>query len=103
VAIAALAAAFRAWQNRAPAPWVERLELGAVLVILVTGAGGLGLLFGGSGPHEALHFVYAVLAIGGLPIADSLARHASARRRAAVTLAAALVVFVLIIRLIQTG
>jgi len=99
----AIAAAVRAWRNRPPAPWVERLELGVVLALLVTSAGGLGLLVAGSGPHEPLHLLYAVLAIGGLPVADTLARNATPRRRAAITLVAAVVVLILIGRLIQTG
>jgi len=72
-------------------------------VVIIAAAGGLGLLLGGSGPRESLHFVYALLAAAALPVADSLARNAKPRRRAIVTAVAALVALVLIARLFQTG
>jgi hypothetical protein len=96
-------AGLRAWRRTPPPGWVERLDLVVVLILLIASAGGLGLLLGGSGPREPLHFVYAVLAVGILPVADSLAKKASPRRRAAVSAAAAVVALVLIGRLFQTG
>ena len=96
-------AGWRSWRGTAPAGWVERLELALVLILIIASAGGLGLLVAGSGPHEPLHFLYAVLAIGCMPVAQSLLRNASPRRRALVTAVAALVALVLIGRLFQTG
>lgn len=101
--VVAVEAGIRAVRGTPPAGWVERLDLVAIIVLLVTSAGGLGLLLAGPGPHEGLHVLYAVLAIGILPVADSLARNASARRRAAVTAVSAVIGLVLIGRLIQTG
>ena len=72
-------------------------------MILVAGAGGLGLLIGGSGPKEPLHLVYGVLAFGSLPVASSLTRSASPRRQALASLLAAVVMLVLLARLFQTG
>jgi len=96
-------AGWRSWRGTAPAGWVERLDLAVVLILIIASAGGLGLLVAGSGPREPLHFLYAVLAVGCIPVADSLLRNASPRRRALVTAVAALVALVLIGRLFQTG
>gem|GEM_PF-6819709 len=103
VAVVAIEAAVRAWRGVAPAQWVGQLRRGMILVLVVTSAGGLGILLAGGGPHEPLHFLYAILAIGSLPVADSLARKSSPRRRAVITLIAAIVLFVLLARLFQTG
>jgi hypothetical protein len=102
-AIVGLNAAWRAWQRRPRGPLAERLETAVLIAILITSAGGLGLLIGGSGPDEPLHFLYAILAFGSLPIAASLSRNASARRQALTTFVAATVVIVLIARLFGTG
>jgi len=103
VAIVGIEAAIRAWRSVPPAPPVVRLNRLMILVLVVTSAGGLGILLAGGGPHEPLHFLYAILAIGSLPVADSLARKASPRRRAVITLIAAIVLLVLLARLFQTG
>jgi hypothetical protein len=103
VAVVGIEAAVRAWRAVAPAPLVVQLNRIMILVLVVTSAGGLGILLAGGGPHEALHFLYAILAIGTLPIADSFARKSSPRRRAVITLIAAIVLFALLARLFQTG
>jgi hypothetical protein len=103
VAVLGIEAALRAWRGTARPDWVERLEQLVLLLLVIVSAGGLGLLLGGPGPHEQLHLVYAVLAMGSLPIADSLTRNAQPRRRAVVTAVTALVVLILIGRLFQTG
>lgn len=61
------------------------------------------MLLGGSSPAEGLHFLYAILAFGSLPVADSLSRNADPRRQALYSLGASLVAIVLITRLFQTG
>jgi hypothetical protein len=73
------------------------------LVLVVTAAGGLGLLVGGARPRELLHFGYGVIAIGAVPVADSLTRQAGPRPRAIATLTGALVSLVVILRLFGTG
>lgn len=103
VAAVAIEAAVRAWRAQSPGPRVLLLGRAMILVLVVTSAGGFGLLLAGGGPHEPLHLLYAILAVGALPVADSLSRAASPRRRAIITLLAAAVLFVLILRLIQTG
>jgi len=77
---------------------------GAVVVLLgMTAAGGLALLLGGRRPTEWLHLVYALLALGLVPLADALAAQASPRRRALARLLGALVAVVVIARLFATG
>jgi hypothetical protein len=83
--------------------WAGRLETLLLLVLVVTIAGGLGLFMGGGGPRELLHFVYAVVALGVLPVVDSLSRRAGPRARGIATLAAALIALAVVVRLFQTG
>ena len=77
---------------------------GAVAILLaMTTAGGLALLAGGRRPTEWLHLVYALLAFGLVPLADSLTAQASPRRRALARLLGALVAAGVIVRLFATG
>jgi hypothetical protein len=77
---------------------------GAVTVLLgMAAAGGLALLLGGHRPTEWLHLLYALLAFGLVPLADSLVAQATPRRRALARLLGALVVAVVILRLFATG
>jgi hypothetical protein len=80
-----------------------RIQALLLIALAVTIAGGLGLLAGGARPREALHFVYAVVAIGALPVANSLTQRAGPRARGVATLAAVLVILVVIARLFGTG
>ena len=64
---------------------------------------GLGLLVGGGQPREQLHFVYAVVALGALPVTDSLSRGFGPRARGLATLVGALVALAVIARLFGTG
>jgi hypothetical protein len=73
------------------------------LVLVVTAAGGLGLLVGGARPRELLHFVYGVIAVGAVPVADSLTRQADPLPRAIARLIGVLVSLVVILRLFGTG
>ena len=82
---------------------LARLERLLTLVLAVTAAGGLGLLAGGARPRELLHFVYAVIAVGAVPVAGSLSMQADPRRRGVATLVGALVALVIILRLFGTG
>jgi hypothetical protein len=50
-----------------------------------------------------LHLVYAVVALGVLASADSLARRADARRHGIMTLVGAVIVLAVIARLFGTG
>ncbi len=101
--LVAIAAAWRAWQAQPRGMASERLEAVLLIVVGVAIAGGLGMLVGGARPAESLHFFYAALALGAVPVATSLGRRASARAAALATLVGALVASVLIARLFQTG
>ena len=96
-------AAVRAWRGSPRGPFAERLESIVLIVVLIAIAGGIGLFVSGPGPREGLHFLYGGLAFGILPVAKSLTQKSSARRQAVGTLAAALVVLVVLARLFATG
>jgi hypothetical protein len=103
VLLVGLEAAWRAVHRSLPGLHVAQLEGLLTIVLVVAAAGGLGLLVGGARPRELLHFVYGVIAIGAIPIADSLTRQADPRPRAIATLIGALVSLVVILRLFGTG
>lgn len=103
VLLVGLEATWRAVRSSPRGRPADRLEQLVVIAIVVTLAGGLGLLAGGGRPQEILHFVYSIVALGALPIADSLARRASPRRRAIANVVGAIVAIAVIARLFQTG
>lgn len=96
-------AALRAWRRSAPSPLTSRVETLLLLALVITSAGGLGLMAGGARPREPLHFVYAALALAALPVANSFAGRWEPRRLAVATLLAALVVLAVVARLFGTG
>jgi hypothetical protein len=101
--LVAVEAGWRAWRAT-PVTRLGESLLGILLVAVgVTIAGGLGILVAGGSPREPLHFLYAALAFGAVPVANSLTRDASSRRRAVVTLIGAVVGFVVIVRSFQTA
>jgi hypothetical protein len=101
--VVGLEAAWRAVHRSLPGLHVAQLEGLLTVVLVVTAAGGLGLLAGGARPRELLHFVYGVIAVGAVPIADSVTRQADPRPRAIATVIGALVSLVVILRLFGTG
>ncbi len=104
--VVALVGIAAAWRVRRPSPagvGAGRLEGLALLAIGLTIAGGLGLLLGGARPREPLHFLYAVIAIGALPIATSLSTRWEPRRAAIAVLLGALLALVAILRSFATG
>jgi hypothetical protein len=103
VALIALDAGWRAVRSAPPGRVTERLGRLFVLALAVTVAGGLGLLVGGGRPREILHFVYAIVALGALAVADSISHRAGPRLQAIASLVGALVALAVITRLFQTG
>jgi hypothetical protein len=105
VAMASVAAegAWRALRDRPPGRVASAAFSILLLLLAITMAGGLGIFLGGGRPRELLHLVYATLALASVPIADTLARHSTPRRRALARLAGALVGAVIIWRLFGTG
>jgi hypothetical protein len=103
VVLVGLEAAWRAGRGSPRGRAAERLEQLVVIALFVTVAGGLGLLVGGARPREILHFVYAIVALGALAVADSISRRAGPRVRGIASLLGALVALAIITRLFQTG
>jgi hypothetical protein len=103
VLVAGVEAALRALVGR-PGGRLASVASGLVLVLIgMTGAGGLAMLVQGARPRELLHYVYAMLAFGLIPVVDSMTARIEPRRRGLARLAAALVALVLIARLFATG
>jgi hypothetical protein len=103
VVLVGLEAGWRAWRRSARGLQAERLERLLILALVVTVAGGLGLFVGGGRPREMLHFVYAIVALGALAVADSISRRAGPRQRGIANLVGAIVALAVIARLFQTG
>jgi hypothetical protein len=61
------------------------------------------MFLGGAHPHKELHFMYALLAFGAIPVVNALGSRKSPRRSALTTVAGALFGLVLIMRLFMTG
>lgn len=99
----AVDAGWRAWRNRRAGALSERLDALLLIATGVAAAGGLGIYVGGGRPAEGLHFIYAVLVLGAVPIAKSIGGKGSTRRIATARLIGAVVAVVLIARLFQTG
>jgi CDP-diglyceride synthetase len=101
--LAGLEASRRALVKRPPGALAARIA-GIVLLLLgVTAASGLGMFLGGAHPYNELHFLYALLAFGAIPVANALGSRGSPRRCALTTAVGALFGLVLIVRLFMTG
>ncbi len=76
--------------------WVTGLVAIAALL-------GLVVLASGPGPHDALHLVYAVLAVVALPLTAWIAAGRPARHQAIAGLVGSIIELILVVRLFQTG
>jgi hypothetical protein len=101
--VLAVDSGWRAWRAKAGTAPGARLDPILLIATGVAAAGGLGIYVGGGRPHETLHFVYGVLALGAIPVANSLGRGRSARQVAIARFIGAVVAVVVIWRLFQTG
>jgi hypothetical protein len=54
-------------------------------------------------PQESLHYLYAILAFGLVPVTDNIAEHGGLRTRAVWRLLGASIVLAVIVRLFATG
>jgi hypothetical protein len=82
--------------------WFGRFQLLVVALLATTAIAGLTEFASGAEPREGLHFLYAAIAIGVIPLARSFVP--AADRRANVAAAAAFVVLAFVIyRLFATG
>jgi hypothetical protein len=99
----AVEAALRIVRRQPPGRLAE-VGLGLSLVLVgMTAAAGLAMLVRSDRPSEGLHFLYAILAFGLVPVADSVAANASPRRRALARLAGAVIALGIVARLFATG
>jgi hypothetical protein len=96
-------AAVRLARGRPPGRIASGGLIVAVFLVLMTSAGGLALLVSGHRPREGLHAMYALFALGMVPIADSITLRAPARWRALARFLGAIVALVVVVRLFQTG
>jgi hypothetical protein len=96
-------ALWRALRNLPPGGPTRLLEQGTIIAVVVASAGGLGIVVGGGAPADSLHYVYAAIALAIMPFVSSITGRLGARPRALVTLTAAIVALVVIVRLFQTG
>lgn len=103
VVVAAIEAAGRGLTGRPPGRFSAAMSAIVVVVVGMTAGGGLAMLARGQRPSEFLHFVYAALALGLIPVGDSLTARAKPRGRAWARLLSALVVLGVIARLFATG
>jgi uncharacterized membrane protein len=103
LAVVTVEAGVRAARALAPGRWVVRIANIMVLLVALTAVGGVALLIRGHRPHEMLHLIYAVLVLGAVPVADSLARSRGARGQAMARVLGALVGLGLAVRVFATG
>jgi hypothetical protein len=89
--------------GRAAGPGFERFQAGVVSVFLVGAVSGGLLLLGGFRPAEALHLLYAVIALAVVPLARSFLGRATPRRATALLLVAFVVLGAVTYRLFTTG
>lgn len=89
--------------GRPGGPAFERFQAAVVSVLIVSAASGLVLLALGGRPAEGLHLLYAVVAIGLIPLARSFVGRAHGRGTGALVLAAFLVLGGVVYRLFTTG
>jgi hypothetical protein len=98
-----LEAGVRAVRANAPGRFAET-GLGVSLVLVgMTAAAGLAMLVRSERPSEALHYLYAILAFGLIPVTDSLALRASPRGKAWARMGGAVLALGVMARLLATG
>jgi hypothetical protein len=88
---------------RGGAWWIDQLRRAATAVIGLQVVTGLALFISGGRPHESLHLLYGLTALGVLPLAGSFAGQAPPRPRAWVLSVACLILVVVAWRLAATG
>ena len=86
--------------HEAVADWIQAAVLSLLVVV---GVGGLVVVVEDGRPADGLHFVYATIAIGIIPLARSFAGRASGRSAAILLLATFVVLAGLLYRLFATG
>lgn len=90
-------------RRRSGGPAFERFQAAIVSLLVIGAASGAILLVSGTGPTDALHLLYALIAIGLIPLARSFLGQVSDRGAAAVLLAAFVAIGAILYRLFTTG
>lgn len=108
IAVAAVGAgvgwsAFLALTDRDGGPRFVRFQAAVVAVFVVSAASGALLLAIGASPSEDLHFLYALLAIGLIPLARSSFARARGRRQALLMLVTFAILGAVVFRLFASG
>lgn len=89
--------------GRSGGPAFERFQAAVVSLLVVAAASGLLLLVLGARPAEGLHLLYAVIAVGLIPLARSFLGKASGRRATGLLVVTFVVLGGLLFRLFTTG
>ena len=89
--------------RRTGGPAFERLQAFIVAVLIVGAASGLVMFATGARPADGLHLLYAVIAIGLIPLARSFLGRSGGLRPAALLLVAFVVMGAVLYRLFTTG
>lgn len=84
-------------------PGFERFQAAVVSVLVVGAASGAILVASGARPADGLHLLYAVIAIGLVPLARSFLGRTNRRSAGALLLAAFVVLGAVLYRLFTTG
>ena len=92
-----------AFTGREGGPAFERFQAAVVSTLVVGAASGLVVLATGARPADGLHLLYAIVAIGLIPLARSFFGRANGRATVALTFAAFVVLGGLMYRLFTTG
>ena len=90
-------------RRRSGGPAFGRFQAAVVSLLVIGAASGAILLASGTGPTDALHLFYALIAIGLIPLARSFLGRVSDRGTAAVLLAAFVALGAILYRLFTTG
>lgn len=102
--VATVEGAIRAVNGKPAGSAAMRTRQAAALSVLMTAAAGLALLVGGRQPQEWLHLMYALFALGLLPVADSWAVGLkSLRGQGLARFGATATTMVVLMRLFATG
>ena len=98
-AVSLLGVVTQRWDRRL----ADRLVLGVLGALILSAVTGAAALVAAGPPSDPLHYLYSALALGALPVARYLGRSGSARRRAGILGAGAVLLLGFLFRLFTTG
>lgn len=89
--------------RRTPGPAFERFQAAVVSILIVGAASGAIILVSAARPSDDLHFAYAGIAVGLIPLARSFVDRRGGPAAAPLMLAAFVALGALVVRLLATG